>query len=274
MIIIGERINSTRNSIKKALVDNDLGCLMNEAQEQLNCGAEFIDINTATTLEKEESNLLSLMRNIQERFDCKISIDSPDANIVKSALKVCKAKPFINSISGEEKRLSLLDDFVKEEESYIIALAMNDDGMPVGIDDRVSIAQEIVSKAISKGIDRNDIFIDPLAKPISTEPKQAHCFLEAVRLLKAKGIRCIGGLSNVSFGLPRRDLLNAVFIKLAMEAGIEAAIIDPTQGLVKDMLDGKDLPGGMLSLAEDALLGRDEYSMNYIKAFRAGMLNI
>ncbi len=273
MIIIGERINSTRSSIKKALVDNDLASLMNEAQEQLNCGAEFIDINTAATLDKEESNLLSLIRNIQEKFDCKISIDSPDANIVKSALKACKAKPFINSISGEEKRLGLLDDFMKEE-GYIIALAMNDDGMPVGIDDRVSIAEEIVSKATSKGIDKNDIFIDPLAKPISTEPKQAHCFLEAVRLLKAKGIRCIGGLSNVSFGLPRRDLLNAVFVKLAMEAGIEAAIIDPTQGPVKDMLDGKDLPKGMLSLAEDALLGRDEYSMNYIKAFRAGLLNI
>ena len=273
MIIIGERINSTRSSIKRALVDNDMSFLMNEAQEQLDCGAEFIDINTAATLENEESSLLALIRNIQDKFGCKISIDSPDAGIMKSALRMCEDKPFINSISGEEKRLALLDDFAGDE-NYIIALAMNNDGMPNAIDDRVSIAEEIISKAVSKGIDKNNIFIDPLAKPISTEPKQAHFFLESVRLLKAKGIRCIGGLSNVSFGLPRRDLLNAVFIKLAIEAGIDAAIIDPTQNLVRDLLGGKELDKEAISLVQDALLGRDEYLMNYIKAFRAGMLNI
>ncbi len=274
MIIIGERINSTRNSIKKALVDNDLEFLIGEAAKQLNCGAEFVDINTAATFEKEESSLLSLMRDIQDKFDCKISIDSPDVRVIKSALKICRNKPFINSISGEDNRLSLLDDFVKEKESYIIALAINNKGMPDDIDDRVSIAEDIISVAVSKGIDKNNVFIDPLVKPISTEPKQAYFFLESVKVLKKKGIRCIGGLSNVSFGLPRRDLLNAVFIRLAMDAGIDAAIIDPTQKMVNDLLGGKEISKEVSSLAKDALLGRDEYSINYIKAFREGRLNI
>ncbi len=274
MIIIGERINSTRNGIKKALVDNDLNFLMSEVEKQIHCGAEFIDINTAATLEKEKDNLLWLVRNIQDKFDCKISIDSPDKEIIKSALKICKAKPIINSISGEDKKLFLLDDLAEEKESYIIALTINNNGMPDNIDDRVSIAEDIISFAASKGADKNNIFIDPLVKPISTEPKQAYCFLESIKVLKEKGIRCIGGLSNVSFGLPQRDLLNAVFIKLAMDAGIDAVIIDPTQNLVKDLLSGKELPKEVFSLAEDALLGRDEYSTNYIKAFREGILNI
>ena len=274
MIIIGERINSTRSSIKKALVDNNLSFLLSEVEKQIDCGAQFVDINTAANLEKEEDNLLSLIRNIQGKFDCRISIDSPDSKVIKSALKICKAKPFINSISGEENRLCLLADYAKERESHIIALTINNDGMPEEIDDRISIAEDIISTAVSKGIDKNNIFIDPLVKPISTEPKQASYYLEAVKALKVKGIRCIGGLSNVSFGLPQRDLLNAVFIKLAMDAGIDAAIIDPTQNLVKDLLGGKELPEELFSLAEEALLGRDEYSINYIKAFRAGILNI
>jgi len=145
--------------------------------------------------------------------------------------------------------------------------------MPDNIDDRVSIAEDIISAAASKGVHKNNIFIDPLVKPISTEPKQAYCFLESIKALKKKGIRCIGGLSNVSFGLPQRDLLNAVFTKLAIAAGIDAAIIDPTQNLVKDLLSGKELPKEIFSLAEDALLGRDEYSIKYIKAFREGILN-
>ena len=273
MIIIGERINSTRSSIQKALADNNIEYLMNEAHQQLASGAEFIDINTAASLKKEEENLTTLILNLQEKFNCGISIDSPDGKVVNSALKICKAKPFINSISGEKKRLSLLDNFIKQRDSYIIVLAMDDNGMPNDIGARVSIAENIISVASSKGIDKNNIFIDPLVKPVSTEPKQARFFLESVKILKEKGIRCIGGLSNVSFGLPKRNLLNAAFVKLAMNSGIDAAIIDPTQETIRGLLNGKGIPEDISSLAEDVLLGRDEYSMRYIKAFREGRLS-
>lgn len=274
MIVIGERINSTRGSIQKALADNNFDFLMDEAGNQLDSKAEFIDINTAASLEKEEELLTGLVNRIQDKFDCGICIDSPDSKVIKSALKICRKKPFINSVSGESKRLALAADFAKERKSFIIALAMDDNGMPDDVKKRVAVAESIVSFAVSNGFDKSDIFIDPLAKPVSTEPKQAGFFLETVKILKDEGISCTGGLSNVSFGLPKRELLNAAFLKLAIDAGIGAAIIDPMQPLVNDVLEGNSLPEEVFQLAKAALLGEDEYSMNYIKAFREGRLTL
>jgi cobalamin-dependent methionine synthase I len=273
MIVIGEKINSTRKNIKQALLSRDLDALMEEARVQLSFGADYIDINTAGSIEREKDDLIWLIENVQDAFSCSISIDSPDSSIVKEALGACRNKPFINSISAEKTRLSLLKQLMAEKNSYIIILAMDDNGMPNDLESRLSIAADIMSFADSQGIDKDDIFIDPLVKPVSTEPEQAGFFLESVRRLKEKGIRCVGGLSNVSFGLPRRDILNAVFIKLALDAGIDAAIIDPTQRAVKCILDAQGLPDEISLLAENTILGRDEYSMNYIKAFRAGKLN-
>jgi cobalamin-dependent methionine synthase I len=274
MIVIGERINSTRKNIKEALECKNLDILLDEANRQLSSGADYIDINTAGHIGHEREDLLWLVENIQDKFDCSISIDSPDSLIVKEAFKLCRHAAFINSISAEKNRLLLLKEILSQKEGYIIILAMDENGMPSDVEGRLAIADSIVSYARSQGIDKKNIFIDPLVKPISTEPQQAGFFLETVKLLKGKGISCIGGLSNVSFGLPRRDILNAVFIKLALNAGIDAAIIDPMQSTVNDILKGKQLPKEIFLLAEDAILGKDEYSMNYIKAYRAGRLNI
>jgi cobalamin-dependent methionine synthase I len=273
MIVIGERINSTRKNIKDALDGGRIEDLMDEASKQISCGAEYIDINTAAGIEREKSDLIWLMDNIQSKFDCGLSIDSPDASILKEAIKLCKRQPFINSISAQKHRISLMKGLVSQRESYIIVLAMNDNGMPEDIEGRVAITDEIIAFASSHGIDKGSIFIDPLAKPVSTEPLQARYFLETVKILRDKDIMCTGGLSNVSFGLPKRDLLNAVFLKLAMDAGIGAAIIDPTQPAVKEILSGKSLPEEIFSIAIDVILGRDEYSMNYIKAYRQGRLD-
>ena len=273
MIIIGERINSTRKDIKQALEGKQLDVFMHEASGQISCGADYIDINTAASIQEEKNDLMWLVNKVQDRFDCGLSIDTPDISVMKKAIKFCKKKPFVNSITCENSRMSLLKDLIDQRDSYIIVLAMDDDGMPDDVEGRVSIAEKIITFADSQGILRDNVFIDPLAKPVSTEPYQARFFLEAVRLLKDKRIRCIGGLSNVSFGLPKRGILNAVFIKLAMDAGIDAAIIDPTQTVVKDLLGGKGLPKEIFSIAEDAILGKDEYSMNYIKAFREGRLD-
>lgn len=273
MIVIGERINSTRKNIKEALECKNLDLLLDEAGRQLSSGADYIDINTAGHIGYERDDLLWLVENIQNKFDCNISIDSPDSSIVKEALKLCRHKPFINSISAEKNRLLLLKELMRQKDSYIVILAINENGMPSDVEGRLAIADDIISFARSQEIDKKNIFIDPLVKPISTEPQQAGFFLESVKLLKEKGISCIGGLSNVSFGLPRRDILNAVFIKLALDAGIDAAIIDPAQKAASDVLKGKHLPEEIFLLAEDAILGKDEYSMNYIKAYRAGCLD-
>jgi cobalamin-dependent methionine synthase I len=273
MIVIGEKINSTRKNIKNALDEKRLDILMGEAEAQIACGADYIDINTAACIEREKEDLIWLLQNIQDKFDCSFSIDSPDTSIVSEAIKLCRKSPFVNSISAEKCRLSLMKSIMNERESNIIVLAMNDNGIPDDTEGRLAVSDDIVSFALSQGIDKDSIFIDPLAKPVSTEPNQARCFLETVKRLTDKGIKCTGGLSNISFGLPKRDLLNAVFVKLAMDAGISAAIIDPTQAAVKSILNGNCLPKEIFSVVEDAIMGRDDYSMNYIKAYREGRLD-
>jgi 5-methyltetrahydrofolate--homocysteine methyltransferase len=163
---------------------------------------------------------------------------------------------------------------IKRHNCYAVALTITDGGMPDNIEERVTLAERIISAAQKADIPIKDIYVDPLVKPVSTEPNQAKYYLKALEILKERGINTIGGLSNVSFGLPNRHLLNAVFLQLAIESGITAAIIDPTNNLTKMALDGKKLPDEVFKVAKKVLLGEDEYAMEYIKAFRSGSLSL
>jgi len=274
MIIIGERLNSTRKSIKEALGDKDIDFLLKEAESQIACGASFIDINCASSLQEEAKDLIWLMKEVQERFGCGISIDSPNAEVIKLALPGHRGKPFINSVTAEKDKLEFMPKLFAEKECNIIGLTIDDTGLPDDVEGRVALAHQIVNVAQSNGMPKENIFIDPLVKPASTESEQAVYFLEAAKQLRGEGINIIGGLSNVSFGLPKRGILNAVFLKLCIEAGIEAFIIDPTVELIKMVLEGKELPKEQFTLAEDVILAKDAYAMNYIKAFRDGTLNL
>jgi len=274
MIIIGERVNSTRKYIREAIDKKDTEFLMAEVNSQLlfkDVFETFIDINCAASLHDESDILVELVQKAQQRFGCSVSLDSPDASVIKAGLEVTQGKPFINSITAEKEKLSVLGDFL---ECNVIALLIDEDGMPQALDDRKGIADDIIGYTSEIGADIKNIFIDPLVKPISTEPRQAAYFLDCVKILKDKGIKTVGGLSNVSFGLPKRSLLNAVFLKLAIDNGIAAAIIDPTDKLVGKILNGEELPQEPFSIAEAALLGKDEYSMDYITAFRKGKLEV
>lgn len=273
MIIIGERINSSRKKIKEAIGKKDINFLEEEARAQISNGAAYIDINCATSLEKETEDLLWLISQMQEKLRCSISIDSPNLAVIKEALKIHKGTAFINSITAEKEKLEALPALTKDDKARVVVLAMDENGMPQDAEGRIKIAEGAIDAALKEGVDKKNIYIDPLVKPISTEAKQAYYFLEAVKRLKEKEINVVGGLSNVSFGLPARSLLNAAFLKLAIESGIDAAIIDPTDELIKTVLDGNDLPQEPFILAKSALLGEDAYSMNYIKAFREGKLN-
>ncbi|NQT95105.1 MAG: dihydropteroate synthase [Candidatus Omnitrophica bacterium] len=275
MKVIGERINSTRKSIKEAISSKDLDFLLKEAEQQIAAGANYIDINCAASLENEGSDLIWLIKEVRNRFGCGISIDSPDLKLIESLLDTLDVdKPFINSITAEEEKLQMLPSLFTKKDSFVIGLTIDDNGMPTDADGRINLAEKIINTAAENGIDKNNIYIDPLVKPVSTEAQQASYFLEAVKDLSAKGIKTIGGLSNASFGLPKRGILNAAFLKLCIDAGMDAFIIDPTAELSKRVLDGKELPREQFKLAEDTLLGKDAYAMNYIKAFRDGALNI
>jgi 5-methyltetrahydrofolate--homocysteine methyltransferase len=273
MIIIGERINSTRKSIKKAIDEKDSSFLLEEARLQLEAKADFIDINCAASLDKEAADLIWLIGQVQDSLNCKVSIDSPNPRAIKEAIKKDKSKAFINSITAEKEKMDILLPLAKNNGSFVVALTMDEGGMPQSVEERISLADKIIDAAEKAGLPKQNIYIDPLVRPISTEPEQAGNFLNTVKELKARNINTVGGLSNVSFGLPRRNLLNAAFLKLAREAGIDAAIIDPTDTLSRLILEGKELPGEPFSLARAALLGEDHYSINYIRAFRENKFN-
>ena len=273
MKIIGERINSTRLQIKKALDENDINFLLKEAKRQVVSGADYIDVNCAAAMEKEADKLKEIITAIREEFGCGISIDTPDTELIKIILGSMDAgKPFVNSITAEADRLKELPVILNQKDSYVITLAMDDNGMPDDIEDRLRVSESIISYAKDNNIALNNIYIDLLVKPVSTEPKQASYFLEAVKVLNDKGINTIGGLSNVSFGLPKRALLNAVFIKLVIDAGISGLIIDPTEALTSKVLSKEELPKEQFVLAKEVLLSQDDYASNYIKAFREGRL--
>jgi len=273
MKIIGERINSTRSQIKKAIDENNINFLLEEAKSQVASGADYIDVNCAASMEKEADKLKEIITAIRKDLNCGISIDTPDTELAKTILgSMDIGKPFINSITAETDRIKELPIILNQKKSYVITLAMDDNGMPDDLEDRLRVSESIISYAKDNDIALDNIYIDLLVKPVSTEPKQASYFLEAVKRLSDKGINTIGGLSNVSFGLPKRALLNAVFIKLVIDAGITGVIIDPTEVLTGKVLSKEELPKEQFALAKEVLLGQDEYASNYIKAFREGRL--
>ncbi|UCH12015.1 MAG: dihydropteroate synthase [Candidatus Omnitrophota bacterium] len=272
MLIIGERINSSRKPVARAIVRKDEKFLIEQARLQIESGAHFIDINCAVSLEKEKEDLIWLIKTLQDNLRAPICIDSPNPEAIESALKIHKGKPFVNSITAETGKLKIMLGILKGKDAFAIGLTIDDSGIPRTSKRRVKIANDLVNFLKQDGIESDDIYIDPLVKPISSEPDQAKSFLEAVRMLKQSGIKTIGGLSNVSYGLPARRILNAVFLSLAIEAGIDAVIIDPVDEVVQSAIKAgdKSLPfqEESFKLAKQALLGEDAYCKDYIRAFR------
>ncbi len=273
MLIIGERINSSRKTIEQAISKKDAPFLIEQARLQAESDANFVDVNCGVRLEKEKQDLVWLIKTLQENLNIPISIDSPDPEAIDAALKAHKGKPFVNSITAESKKLKSMLDILKGKDAFIIALTMDDSGIPSSSEERITIAKRLVDSLKKAGINADNIYVDPLVKPISSEPDQAKQFLEAVATLKQNGIKTIGGLSNASYGLPMRRILNAAFLSLAVEAGIDAVIIDPVDKLIQSAIKRQTPNSQAFNLAKQALLGEDPYCTNYIKAFREGRLS-
>lgn len=284
MLIIGELINSSRRAIAEAISKRNADFLIEKASLQAESGADFIDINCAVRLKEEKGDLIWLIETIQNNLGIPISIDSPNPDVIDAALKIHKGKAFVNSITAESRKFKQMAKILKGKDVFIIALAMDDNGIPNTSQERVKLAKGLMDSLKKAAVCADNVYIDPLVKPVSSEPHQVKIFLEAVGMLKVEGIKTIGGLSNVSYGLPARRILNAVFLSLAIQAGIDAVILDPAdrliQGVIKGSIKGSD-PGSCIrllgsdpyTLAKQVLLGEDEYCANYIGAFREGKLN-
>lgn len=264
MIIVGELINSSRKAISQAIEDQDVEAIQQVAKDQHQAGADYIDVNAGTFVGQESEYVNWLVKNVQEVVDGPCCIDSPDPEAIEKALAVHKGTPLINSISLEKERFQALLPLISEHECKVVALCMGDEGMPETADDRFSIAQDLVNRLVQKGVKVEDIYVDPLVQPVSTKDSYGWEFLKAIHMIMTEipGVHTMCGLSNISYGLPKRAVLNRTFMSMAISQGLDGAIVNP---LDKQMMAA--------IAAAEALAGRDEFCMNYLNAYRAGVLD-
>ena len=259
--IVGERINTSRKKIMEAVVNRDARYIREEVLKQQAAGATFIDVNAGACIETEMESMAWLLSIVQEVATVSLCIDSPDPRVLEMACGMLKDAPLINSISLERERFETMIPFLGGRECSVVALCMDDSGLPSSARDIVERAKRLVDALEFIGMKRDQIFVDFLVQPISTDTLNGIMVMEAVRgiMQEIAGVHTICGLSNISFGLPQRKIINRSFLALLMASGLDTAILDP--------LD-RELMAVVRTV--EMLLGKDEYCTNYLKAVRAG----
>lgn len=261
--VIGERINTSRKLVQAAVADRDTGYITDDVKKQQEAGANYIDVNAGARIGHEEEDMKWLLDTIQPICQIPLTLDSPDPAILEMAFKMVEKKPMVNSISLEKERFDSMMPFLDGKECKIIALCMDDTGMPSSSGDIVGRAKTLIEELGKIGIPAEDVYVDPLVQPISTDTAKGIMVLDAVRAIKKQfpGVHITGGLSNISYGLPQRHIINRTFVSLMMDAGMDSAIIDP--------LDKKIMAAIRTA---DMLLGNDDYCMNFLKGVRSGII--
>jgi 5-methyltetrahydrofolate--homocysteine methyltransferase len=262
MIVVGELINASRKAMGPAIEKKDAAEIQRVAVEQREAGADYIDVNAGIFVGQEAEYLTWLVQTVQEAVAAPCCIDSPDPRAIEAALKVHKgpAAPMINSISLEKDRYEALLPLVAGTDLKVVALCMSDEGMPETADQRIQIAGRLIEGLTRNGVAIGNIFVDPLVQPLSTRSDFGVEFLKAVEGIMTgfPGVHTMCGLSNISYGLPERKLLNQTFAVMAVAKGLDGLIINPLDRRMMANL-----------VAAEALAGRDNYCMKYLKAYRA-----
>jgi 5-methyltetrahydrofolate--homocysteine methyltransferase len=261
-VILGERINPTgKKRLAAALVAGDLEIVRQEALAQIEAGADILDVNVGAAGVDEVALLPRAVKLVLETVEAPVAIDTPDGEALAAALAMHKelvpdGKPLVNSVNGEEASLARVLPLVAEYGTAVIGLCMDDDGIPETPEQRLAVAKKIVERAASHGIPREDILIDCLALTVGADSQAGLITLEAIRMVREElGMNLALGASNVSFGLPDREILNGAFLAMAIDRGLNCPIVDAAK--VRPYI-----------LAADLALGRDEYAMRYLKAYR------
>jgi 5-methyltetrahydrofolate corrinoid/iron sulfur protein methyltransferase len=261
MLIIGELINSTRKQVRAAIEKKDSAYIQNLALKQAQAGARWVDVNAGAFPNDEVEKLQWLISVIREVSEVPLSIDSPRPSAVEAGLAMAGAEPFLNSISAESERYGTLIPLLKKYKARVVALSLDDGGMTDDMTKVWEVADGLIKRLEDDGVPPDHIFVDPLIRPVSTNPDYGMGALEVVARITQKHPQChkTCGLSNVSYGLPRRKLLNQVFVAMAIAKGMDSAIVDP--------LDPRMMAN---ILAAEALTGKDQFCMGYITAEREG----
>jgi 5-methyltetrahydrofolate corrinoid/iron sulfur protein methyltransferase len=263
MLIIGDRIDSTRKYIAQAVLTENRAFIQSEVRDQAVSGADYININAAIFGKDEERRLRWLIGAVQEATDVPLCIDSTNPAVIEKVLPLAKKKPMINSITLEAGRMDAVLRLVIERGAKVIASCQADQFAAETTEEKFEIASRLIRMVTSAGVPVDDLYIDPLVYSLSTNPRAARATLDAIGKIMAgfPGVHTTCCLSTVSYGLPARNLLHRTFLAAAMERGLDSAIIDPTDSSLYAVV-----------VAGRLVTGREECSLDYIRAFREGRL--
>jgi len=257
VVIIGECINPTRRKkLVTTLQDGNFEYVLELADIQIKAGADVLDVNVGFPGVDDVKLLAETVKVIQDNFDIPLCLDSPNPKAIEAALKVAAGKCLINSVNGEEKSMNALLHIAKEFGASIIGLTMDDEGITHDPQKRLAIAEKILARAMKAGIREEDVVIDPLAMAISADPGACMITLETIKLVHQKlGLNITLGSSNISFGLPNREVLNSAFMSLAIMHGLTCPIANPEKITAAVR-------------ATDLILGRDDYAVRFVEHFQ------
>jgi 5-methyltetrahydrofolate--homocysteine methyltransferase len=254
VVIIGESINPTRRKkLVTSLQVNDFSYVFELAESQIKATAEVLDVNVGFPGVDDVKLLPQTVQALNEKFDIPLCLDSPNPRAIEAALKVAAGKCLINSVNGEEKSMNALIPIAKEYGAAIIALAMDEEGITHDPEKRLKVAEKILERAVRAGIKEEDVVVDPLAMAVSADPQACVVTLETIKLVHNKlGLNITQGASNISFGLPGRETLNAVHMALSILNGLTCPIANPEKIAVTVR-------------AADLILGRDDFAIRYVE---------
>jgi 5-methyltetrahydrofolate--homocysteine methyltransferase len=260
VIIIGESINPTRRKkLVSTLQEGNFEYVLELARIQIDAMADVLDVNVGFPGVDDVKLLSETVKVIQDKYDIPFCLDSPNPKAIEGALKVAKGKCLINSVNGEERSLIAILPVAKEFGAAVIGLVMDDNGITHDPEKRLVIAEKILERAVKMGIKEEDVIIDPLAMAVSADPNACMVTMETIRLVHQKlGLNITMGASNISFGLPNREILNAAFITLSILNGLTCPIANPEKITATVR-------------AADLILGRDAYAMRFVENFQGCM---
>ena len=260
--VIAERINMTRKRIREEVWKRNAGFIAGEVRRQVEAGATHIDVNAGGDPSKEVEDMKWLTGVISEATELPLVFDSVNPSAVEEGLKLCNREgTIINSITGEKERIENILPIVKKYGTGVIALTMDDSGMPEDYDGRMEVTRKLAGTVKAEGIPLDRVYFDHLVRPASTNPGQARFILDAITSTRKEFPKAhfALGLSNISYGFPARNNLNKVFLAMLIAAGCDGFIVDPCEpGMINTVLSAR------------AVMGLDEYGMEYITAYREG----
>ncbi|MGW8315087.1 MAG: dihydropteroate synthase [Bacteroidales bacterium] len=257
VVIIGESINPTRRrKLIEDLKERKFEVVLQLAENQIEKGADVLDVNVGYPGVDDASLLPETVKAIQRSFDVPLCLDSPNPKAIEAALKVVEGKALINSVNGEQKSLEAILPLAREYGAAVIGLVMDDDGITHDPEKRLRIAEKILERALKTGISEEDVIIDPLAMAVSADPKACLVTLETIKMVHDRlGLNITQGASNISFGLPNREVLNSAHMALSILYGLTCPIANPAKitALVR---------------ATDLILARDDYAMRFTEYYQ------